>query len=390
MRSSAGCLAALLFLITLAADTGATDTIEIQAAPADSSGSVVPTPSPPEDSRVDETQDQNPSRLQFWLLVALAICILVFALPLIGLSVTSSGRRELIKLFYLSRSVLGVEIGVRGWMRLALIYSIPASAAAFTKGLDKDRVFHWDTFLLVLVAITVAGVISNVISNSTTLGRIFGPVAGRVWSADRKVATAALLKKLNGAVARRGVPLEDVKEMLKTLLDVIVLHVRDHRGRHNAGTADVFANVLLADADKLVVVARDSMQHTTQYVRAIPAYYSRSQLLCGRAMDVKHPLTVGELASEYPEGPKNKPYRSVFAVPLISTTDNCTAWGALSIDSSQPYCFETFTPGAVENALENSLQPYLQVLILILEELVSRDPAAVIAAFKRSWEGHAN
>lgn len=75
----------------------------------------------------------------------------------------------------------------------------------------------------------------------------------------------------------------------------------------------------------------------------------------------------------------------MLAIPLISTADNSTAWGALSIDSSQPYCFQTFTPGAVENALENSLQPYLQVLMLIVEELVSRDPMAVVSDFKRSW-----
>ena len=56
----------------------------------------------------------------------------------------------------------------------------------------------------------------------------------------------------------------------------------------------------------------------------------------------------------------------------------------LSIDSSRPYFFQSFRRGAVENELENGLQPYLQTLLLALESLVSRDRQAVLHALNEA------
>lgn len=64
------------------------------------------------------------------------------------------------------------------------------------------------------------------------------------------------------------------------------------------------------------------------------------------------------------------------AIPLFGTDDN--PYGVLSIDSSRPYFFESFITDQVENDLENSLQPYLQLITMILECLVSHDKSVVL------------
>ena len=68
-------------------------------------------------------------------------------------------------------------------------------------------------------------------------------------------------------------------------------------------------------------------------------------------------------------------------VKMISS-DDATVLGALSVDSSRPYFFQSFTPGSVANDLENSLQPYIQTLMLMLETCVSRDPLQLLHRLK--------
>jgi len=100
-------------------------------------------------------------------------------------------------------------------------------------------------------------------------------------------------------------------------------------------------------------------------------------MLCGRAMERRKVLSVGVLTQAYPEGPMNKPYQSILAIPLFGAKRD-TPYGALSIDCSRPYFFESFVPGQVENDLENSLQPYAHLITLALETLVSTDPSEVV------------
>ena len=59
-------------------------------------------------------------------------------------------------------------------------------------------------------------------------------------------------------------------------------------------------------------------------------------------------------------------------------------YGVLSVDCSQPYFFESFAPGKVENDLENSLQPYAHLITLTLEALISTDPSAMISRLAKS------
>lgn len=87
-------------------------------------------------------------------------------------------------------------------------------------------------------------------------------------------------------------------------------------------------------------------------------------------------LSVGRLIHEYPETNRSKPYQSILAIPLVATDERVI--GALSIDSTRPYFFQSFTPGQTEDALENGLQPYLQLILLALEGLAGESTTEVI------------
>ena len=89
-------------------------------------------------------------------------------------------------------------------------------------------------------------------------------------------------------------------------------------------------------------------------------------------MAAKKALSIGKLREEYPEGPQNKPYASILAIPLFNS-DGESIFGCLSIDCSKPYFFQSFTPDEVENDMENSLQPYLQLITMVAECFVGRD-----------------
>jgi hypothetical protein len=96
-------------------------------------------------------------------------------------------------------------------------------------------------------------------------------------------------------------------------------------------------------------------------------------------VDAKQVLTIGDLTEEYQEAPHNKPYRSIMAVPLFASGRD-EAYGALSVDSSRPYFFESFRRGHVANSLENSLMPYCQLITLVLETLIDPSLAKVLSA----------
>jgi hypothetical protein len=110
---------------------------------------------------------------------------------------------------------------------------------------------------------------------------------------------------------------KELRVILREILDLIVLHVRDYRGSRKEKPKEVFANLLVEDGNNLVVVMRDSMSHSAEYERPIPRTYPKASLACGRAIMAKKPFSVGRLIDEYPEGPKNKPYRSILAIPLF-------------------------------------------------------------------------
>ena len=319
--------------------------------------------------------------------IRLGILVLIGALLLISLVtlLTSDGRRSLRRARHLILTLISIEVGTGGFIRLMILSLLPSVGAAYARGYKPgQKLFDWHTFWVVLIGITSVTILYNLLQNSMHFKRILSPGAGHVWRDQRKATTAAIIKKINVALGK-GRPLTavEVRKLLADLLDIIVLHVRDHRGSFREDRQDVFANILLDAGDSLVVVARDSNCNTPGYTRQTPITYPKAGLICARAMSAKKPLSVGELIQAYPEGPKNKPYRSILALPLI-TSDDREVYGALSIDSSRPYFFETFLAGQAENQMENTLQPYMQLITLIFEALVHRSPQSVLELLRQT------
>lgn len=309
----------------------------------------------------------GPVRLAISIAIGVALlAVLAFLLAF------REGRKTLQKFYYLTRNLFGIDIGLGGAIRLLLLSAVPAVAVAFVKGLTTTLGFDWHLFIYALLGLLALNVINNFLGNSMSIRDFFSPKSGRKWHGQRKSAQAGIIKRININIASGTISETEIRSILSDILDVIVLHVRDYRGSHQDKKKEVFASLLIEQGDDVVVVARDSLSHTSQYERRIPAVYSKALMLCGRAMAAKKALSIGKLRDEYPEGPQNKPYASILAIPLFSS-DGDRVFGCVSVDCSKPYFFQSFTPDQVENDLENSLQPYLQLITMVSECFVGRD-----------------
>jgi len=310
---------------------------------------------------------------------------LIVGLTLAAILLTRGGRQGMCKFYYLTRSLVCLELGAGGFIRIALVVAVPACAVAYTKGALAGGAsgFDWHVFLTVLIAITIAGILANLLNLSLTFKKLLTPGAGLIFRDERKVGTAGILKKFSRCLLWGNAKPTDVRDIITDILDIVVLHVRDHRGSLRKDRPEVFANLLLADTAEMVVVARDATLHASAYQRPIPARYPKATVLCGRAVEAKKVLTIGDLTAEYQEAPQNKPYRSIMAVPLFRSGHDY-AYGALSVDSSRPYFFESFRQGHVANSLENSLMPYCQLITMVLEALIDPSPEKMISALASS------
>lgn len=282
--------------------------------------------------------------------------------------------------YYLIKRMLGVEVGIRGLIQIFLYSALPAIAVGFVKGYGQST-FDFQLFWIVFGVVTSVGVANNLLNQNLQFKKVLSPGAGRVWRSKRKATTAAILLRINRHIAHSTPSPSEVQKIIHDILDVIVLHVRDHQGNFKQDRHRVFANLLIDDGAELVVVARDSISMSSpEYQRSTPMRYPKATMLCGRAITSRQVLSVGDLVRSYPEGPKTKPYKSILAIPLFGARGDETdaAYGALSIDCSEPYFFESFATGQAESDLENSLQPYMQLITLALETLVSTDRRVII------------
>jgi hypothetical protein len=312
-------------------------------------------------------------------LLVIVLAMVAAAIVFTGLLLlTPASLQPIRKLAYLTANAFVVDVGWRDLAYWAIVGGVVAVPTAVLKGWGKEgEGFHWGTFwfvALILAGAQAAGAIFHLLTKG---GRLLRPVHGAVWRQERKSATAAIIERINEQLGADTVDVEKVRATITDVLRVIAIHVRDHRGDHRR--LRVFANLLLPDGDDLVVVARDPTLHTEHYHRDIPKRYKKALLAAGRAFDGKAAVSVGELTVQYPEGPKNKPYASILALPLFGSSTGNTPIGVVSIDCSRPYFFETFAPGAIENELENNLAPYLRTLVLVLESLLSRDPRVMLS-----------
>jgi hypothetical protein len=301
---------------------------------------------------------------------------------------TAVMRTALRKFLYLARNSLSADLtrDLVYWLLIGVCVALPV---ALTRGYGKggDSTFHWGEFFLVLAIVAIGNAARVVFAGLSAGRKILRPVHGGVWRVDRKIRTAAILKKVNALLDARPADVQQVRRLIEDLLALVVSHVRDHRGNHER--VDVFANLLLVDGEELVVVARDPNLMTSKDLkRTTPARYPKAVLAAGRAIEARTVVAVGDYHEDYPELPKNKPYRSVLAIPLIPRDDRPPI-GALCVDSSRPYFFESFKPGIVENDLENSLAPYSHTLLLALEALLSREPSEMLALLLRPHDAAA-
>jgi hypothetical protein len=298
---------------------------------------------------------------------------------------TAVMRTALRKFYYLARGALSADLprDLIYWLVIGVCIALPI-ALIRGYGQGGDSKFHWGEFLGALGIVAVGNAFRAMFTGLSAGRKILRPVHGGVWRTDRKIKTAAILQKINALLEAPSHDIQQVRRLIEDLLDVAVSHVRDYRGNHKS--VDVFANLLLVDGEDLVVVARDpNLTNSKDLKRTTPARYAKATLAAGRAIEARAAVAVGDYHLEYPELPKNKPYRSVLAIPLMPKPDQPPI-GALCIDSSQPYFFESFTPGAVENDLDNSLAPYVHTLLLALEALLSRRPSEMLAFLLRPHE----
>lgn len=302
--------------------------------------------------------------------IAIQVVVTIIVVPIfvivIGFLCTEGGQNEIRKYFSILLINIGVEIGWRGVARLLLICMVPAAGVALYKGYH-DNYFDWKMFAIFLLVATFFSLIQNFITANTQFKRILSPGAGNTWRNDRKVQTASHIQAIQLLIEDRKLDkvskVAKAMEILSELLNIIALHVKDHRGFSESSDTPVFASILIDEGGHLTVVCRDSLQWKKQYKRESFTKTPRDQKVCSVAIDSKEPKSVGCLKVEYPHGPQNKPYNSILALPILRIDG--TAIGALSLDCSKSYVFSSFFAGKVENELENSLMPYIGLIKLV-------------------------
>ena len=163
----------------------------------------------------------------------------------------------------------------------------------------------------------------------------------------RKFALAGLIRRRDGRWNAA-----EVQSFRVDVLKLLASYVRDHRADLNR--PKIHANLMVLDGDDIVVIARDS-EH-----RKPNARYPRTALAASKAFETGQAVVVGDVAAEFPDGPKDKRYASIVAYPLYR---NDKIVGVLSIDSEVKYHFDWES-----DSLWDFLQPYIALLSWTLSE----------------------
>lgn len=328
-------------------------------------------------SRVSSQAADHPAAtaLVFAVILLLAATAIVLATPLF--------RTAVRKFFYLVRNAFTADRGPKDLVYWALVMALIAFPFAFVAGYKTGATaFDWPTFFFVLLVIMLGNGSRVVFESLSQSKMILRPLHGEVWRADRKIKTAGVLRRLALDIREHKDGPEEVKRLLTDLLSLVASHVRDHRGNH--ATAAVFASLLLVRDGDLVVVAREEQLLDGTLQRPTPVSYPKGQLAVSRAVDSGTVVSVGDYRLEYPEAPVGKPYVSILGIPLAGSDG--TVIGAVSIDSARPYFFESFTPGIVENDLENSLAPYITTIVFVLEHLLPQPLDEKVRILEQAYE----
>lgn len=161
----------------------------------------------------------------------------------------------------------------------------------------------------------------------------------------RKLLLYSLIHKREQINAQAPANIANFRQEALTL---IAEHVRHSRGDRKG--VEIFANLLIADGNEMVVVARDRLHMN----RTTPARSLKSCSLAWKALSSGVEQVTGDVYADYPETMPGKPYRSILVIPVKWRE---TLVGVVSVDSSRRYHFDgTF------RELVRSLLPYVALL----------------------------
>jgi hypothetical protein len=172
--------------------------------------------------------------------------------------------------------------------------------------------------------------------------------------AERNIGFAGLIRQLASGAAS-GAKRHDFQT---DCLYLIANYVRSWR--RDIGAKKIFANLLVISPkqpDALKVVARD--REGVFDSRPMNTARKIDALQIGACVTTGRRCVIGDLTLESPAS--NEPYRSILGIPLKRWSDGVVI-GVLSIDSSEPFHFDTDA-----QTLETNLQPYIVALEATLE-----------------------
>jgi hypothetical protein len=173
---------------------------------------------------------------------------------------------------------------------------------------------------------------------------------------ERKALIASAIQLLANA-ARAGRRLTDrEREVIQTLaLDTIVSYVSGHRS--DTKRLRIFASLAVEDGDDIVVIRRDS-----KCTRPVPNKHAKKDSLVWHAISQRAVKYTGDAKKEFADSiPAGKGYTSIVVFPVMSDASS-PALGAVSVDSSLPFHFDTY-----QNDLQTFLLPYVNLIAATLQ-----------------------
>ena len=218
----------------------------------------------------------------------------------------------------------------------------------------------WVRLVLIVVQISSiavplfkAGIKTGILS----LGGFVGTWFLRSWRETRRPNLKAfernaaersttLYRAVSDLQRREELTPEEVQRYRCDVLRYIAQFVRDHR--RDSGSPTIFANLLVADGDDLVVVARDREHRITM------ARYPKAPMLAWEAITTGLVQLTGDVRTDYPDTARGKPYTSILTIPVFHRGRPVAA---VCIDSSSRYHFDLEWRELVDH-----LAPYVAML----------------------------
>jgi hypothetical protein len=143
----------------------------------------------------------------------------------------------------------------------------------------------------------------------------------------------------------------EIEGFQQDTLRLIASFVRDHRS--DLRGKRIFVNLLVAEGEELVVVARSDPK------RPVPQRYKADEcLVAWTAITEGVTQFTGDIYADCPGTPRGKPYNSVLVIPIKLDK---RVLGAVSVDSAAKYHFDRYV-----DELQTEMAPYVQLLAVTL------------------------